>query len=149
MSRGRISSMWCNSSTLEAIDTVRAMAAEIVVRCREVIGRNLCLDSAGSFQIPALENEDGAAEYHGRIKQSVKRVLQDELPTDALLMRDRADDVQSREVRHEVCSTRGNPPGSPAGQGGEASQVVGKTPNHEQREREYGGKQRRRERRKQ
>src|ERR1035437_6950248 len=64
------------------IETARHAAAVTLVRPRELIfedsSPNFCLRSAASFQIPAFEDQDCAAQGHRGIEQGVERVLQNE-----------------------------------------------------------------------
>src|SRR5579871_1972916 len=99
MPGGRISSMWRSKRADAAIDTIRQAVATIVVRRREVIRRFSGMrSSCRSFQIPALEDQDRTAECHYRVKDCVKRVLEDELSSDGLLMSDCTDHVERGKV---------------------------------------------------
>src|SRR6266566_5133656 len=97
VSRGRTSSIRCSSRTLAAMETMRQAAATRVVRCCELMGAFSELSSAGSFQVPALENENRTTQDHRRIEQRIQSVLQDQSRAHHLLVRDRADHVQSRK----------------------------------------------------
>ena len=94
--------------------------------------------SGNSFQIPAVEDENGSAQRHCRVEQRVQRILQNELPADRLLVRDRADHVQGREVRHEVGRAGGNPMRQAMGQRGKSAEVICEASDDEERKREYG-----------
>src|ERR1700688_933463 len=95
---GRMRSMCRSSKTQALIDTARHVAEMTVVRRLAVIAVLSALAPAKSFQVPALENQNRAAQGHRRIEHGIERVVQDQLPTDRLLMRDRADHVQRREI---------------------------------------------------
>src|SRR3954467_57828 len=71
VARGRISSMRCSRTTLAAMLTVRQATDTAVVRCREVIEAGSRLGCAKSFQVPALEDKNRAAERHRGIKQGI------------------------------------------------------------------------------
>jgi hypothetical protein len=73
---------------------MRQAAAKTVTRFRALIASNSEWENAESFQVPALKNQNGAAQRHCGIKERVKRVLQDELSTDGLLMGNRSDHIQ-------------------------------------------------------
>src|ERR1700683_1535239 len=145
----RISSMCRNSRMHPTIEMARHPEAITEVRRAAVILRNSGLESGKSFQVPALEDQDCGAQGHRRIKQRVERVLQDELQTEWLLMRDRADHIERGEVRHQIGGGRGEPTGHARSQGGESAKIVGEATDDEQGEGEDRRKQRRRERREQ
>src|SRR5579863_3444562 len=114
-----------------AMETTMQVAATIVVRFCEVMGANSEVQSAESFQIPAFEDQHRATQSDGGIKEGVKRVLQDELSPNRLLMGNGADDVESGEIRYDVCGGGGDPAGEAVSQGGESAQVIGEAANHE------------------
>src|ERR1017187_6561085 len=129
---GRIWSMWRSSRMQATIETARHPAAMTVVRCGAVISRNSGLEPAKSFQVPALEDQDCAAQGHHRIEHGIQRVLQDKLRRERLLMRDRADHIECREVGHQISRGHGEPSGDAVSQGGESAKVVGEAADHEQ-----------------
>ena len=149
ISGGLISSMWRSKTADAAIDTTRQLVATIVVRRREVIRHVSGVQIALSFQVPAFEDQNCAAESHCRVRKSVKRILQDELCADGLLMSHRADHIKRRKVRNQIRHARCEPSCDATCQLGKAAQVVRKTPDNEQRKREDSRHQRRRKRREQ
>src|SRR5579859_527892 len=124
---------------LASIETTSPSAANMVVRLRAVIGHGSASEFRQSFQVPALENQNRPAQRHRRIEQCIKRVLPDELRAHMLFMRRGTDDVECREIRHQVRRTGGYPSGETVRHGRETPQVFGKAANHEQRKGEYRG----------
>src|ERR1700676_155161 len=128
---GRTSSMCRSRRMLEAMEMVRQAAAAMVVRRAAVISKNSGLESTMSFQVSALEDQDRAAQGHRRVEQCIERVLQDELQSERLLMRDRANHVERGEVGHQIGHGRGDPSGNAGGQGSKSAKVVGKAADNE------------------
>src|SRR5437868_13979141 len=136
LARGRISSIRCRSRMLADIDRISVAAAKAVTRRREVIAPGSGLSSTGSFQVPALEDQDGPTQDHRRIEQSIKRVLQYKWRAYRLLVRNCADYVERGEVRHQVSRSGSNPARQAVRRNRESPQVVDEASNHRQGARE-------------
>src|SRR5215469_178579 len=134
--RGRISSIRWSRRMLAAMEMTRHAPAMADVR-RDVMLRSPGLKGSESFQIPALKNQDGAAQSHCCVKQGVQGVLQNQLSAYRLPMRHRADDVERGKVRNEVRSSGRKPAGDSVGDTSESTKVVGEAADDEQRERKH------------
>src|SRR3954451_9225918 len=144
LARGRISSTRCSSRMLAAMEMMRVAAANAVVRRRDLTRGASGLESAESFQVPALKDQNGTAQRHCSVKERIKTTLQDELSGNRLLMCNRADHVQRGKVGHKVGSRRRNRARDAVRHCGKSAQVIRKAAYDKQREGEYRRKQRRR-----
>ena len=54
-----------------------------------MLATTVVLCASGSFQIPALENQNRAADRHRRIEQRIERVVHDQLAGHRLAVRNR------------------------------------------------------------
>src|SRR3954469_5855391 len=137
LARGRISSTRCSSRLLAAMEMRRVAAANAVVRRRDLTRGASRLESAESFQIPALKYQNGTAQRHCGVKERIKTILQNELSGNRLLMCNRTDHVQGRKVRHKVGGRRRNRARDAVGHRGKSAQVIRKAAYDKQREGEY------------